>query len=141
MKAFLDTSVLVATFYGNHEHHDASIDLFLRYRKNEACCGAHSLAEVYSVLTGRSGRDRVSGDEAMLFLADIRERLTLVALNKDEHFNAIRRTANLGIAGGSIYDALLGHCALKARAGAIYTWNLKHFERLGEEISKRVRTP
>ncbi len=30
MKAFLDTSVLVATFYADHEHHRPSIDLFLR---------------------------------------------------------------------------------------------------------------
>ena len=33
MKAFLDTSVLVAAFYGDHEHHEPSIELFLRYEK------------------------------------------------------------------------------------------------------------
>ena len=141
MKAFLDSSVLIATFYAQHEHHAASIDLFLRFGKSESGCGAHSLAEVYSVLTGRSGKERVSGDEALLFLGDIRERLTIVALNGDEYVKAIRESAALGIAGGGIYDALLGYCALKAKAERIYSWNVKHFERLGPAIANRVKTP
>ncbi|MCK6684197.1 MAG: hypothetical protein L6R30_17485 [Thermoanaerobaculia bacterium] len=48
MKAFLDTSVLVATFYADHELHPPSIDLFLALPKVDACCGAQSLAEVYA---------------------------------------------------------------------------------------------
>lgn len=52
MKAFLDTSVLVATFHADQEHHQTSTDLFLRFGKNDACCGAHSFAEVYGPLTG-----------------------------------------------------------------------------------------
>ncbi|MBI3941087.1 MAG: twitching motility protein PilT, partial [Acidobacteria bacterium] len=78
MKAFLDTSVLVATFYGDHEHHDESIQLFLRFEKKDVCCGVHSLAEVYSALTGMPGKARVVGDEALLFLGNIREQLTIV---------------------------------------------------------------
>jgi len=64
VKASLDTSVLVATFYADHEHHAPSIDLFLRFGKNTACCAAHSLAEVYAILTGMPGSRRVSGNEA-----------------------------------------------------------------------------
>jgi len=141
VKAFLDTSVLVATFYAHHEFHRPSIDLFLRFKKNQTCCGAHSLAEVYSSLTGRTGRDRVSGDEAMLFLGDIRERLTIVSLDVQEYFKAIEASSALGIAGGAIYDALLAHCAIKAKAEVIYTWNAKDFTRLGREIAARVKAP
>lgn len=125
MKAFLDTSVLVATFYEDHEHHPPSIDLFLRFRKKEVCCGAHSLAEVYATLTGMPGRRRVSGTEALLFLGDIRERLTLVALDEQEYFQLAGASAAANFAGGAIYDAILGHCALKAKAEVIYTWNTK----------------
>ncbi len=82
MKAFLDTSVLVATFYADHEHHSTSIDLFLRFGKKDACCAAHSLAEVYATLTGMPGRRRVSGNEGLLSLGGIRERLMLVALDE-----------------------------------------------------------
>lgn len=141
MKAFLDTSVLVATFYANHQFHQPSIDLFLRFKRNQACCGAHSLAEIYSSLTGRTGRERISGDEAMLFLGDVRQRLTIVNLDDREYFTALEASAALGIAGGAIYDALLAHSALKAKAQAIYTWNVKDFMRLGPEIAGRVKVP
>lgn len=141
MKAFLDTSVLIATFYTHHAFHQPSIDLFLRFKKNEACCGAHSLAEIYASLTGRSGRDRISGAEAMLFVGDVRERLTVVSLTDQEYFRALEAAAALGIAGGAIYDRLLAHCALKAKAQAIYTWNTRDFARFGAPIAGRVKTP
>jgi predicted nucleic acid-binding protein len=141
VKAFLDTSVLVATFYGDHEHHEPSIELFLRYGKREVGCGAHSLAEVYASLTGMPGKDRAGADEAMLFLGNIRERLSLIALTGEEYFKAMEASAAAGVTGGGIYDALLGHCALKAGAETIYTWNVKHFKRLGSDIGGRVTTP
>jgi predicted nucleic acid-binding protein len=122
VKAFLDTSVLVATFYADHEHHESSIELFLRYEKREVCCGAHSLAEVYASLTGMPGKDRVGPDEAMLFLGNIRERLSIIALTDREYFKALEALAGAGITGGGIYDGTLGHCALKAGAETIYTW-------------------
>jgi len=141
MKAFLDTSVLVATFYADHEHHPPSIDLFLRFGKRDACCGAHSLAEVYATLTGMPGKRRVSGDEALLFLADIRERLTLVALDEQEYFQVTEVAAAGGLTGGAVYDAILGQCALKAKARLIYTWNTDDFLRLSPVIAGRVKNP
>lgn len=141
MKAFLDTSVLVATFYGDHEHHGASIDLFLRHEKPDVCCAVHSLAEIYACLTRMPGKDRASADEALLFLDNIRERLTIVTLTVEEYFKALAVSASAGVAGGSIYDAMLAHCALKAGAEAIYTWNIKDFKRLGPHIAERVTTP
>jgi predicted nucleic acid-binding protein len=141
VKAFLDTSVLVATFYADHEHHLPSIDLFLRFGKKDACCGAHSLAEVYATLTGMPGKRRVSGDEALLFLGDILERLTLVALDPQEYFQMAEASAADGLAGGAIHDAILGHCALKAKAAVIYTWNIKDFLRLSPAMAGRVKNP
>ena len=141
MKAFLDSSVLVATFYGEHEHHDLSFALFLRLNKRTGYTAAHCLAEVYSTLTGMPGKDRASPDEALLFLTNVRERLTLVALDAEEYTRMLEDSAVAGITGGGIYDAIIGRCAMKARADAIYTWNLKHFTRLGSEIASRVRMP
>ena len=141
MKAFLDTSVLVATFYADHEHHPPSIDLFLRFGKKDTSCGAHSLAEVYATLTGMPGKRRVSGDEALLFLGDVRVRLTLIALDQQEYFQVAAASAAAGLASGAIYDAILGHCALKAKAETIYTWNTKDFLRLPPAIAGRVRSP
>src|SRR5262245_1284289 len=89
MKAFFDTSVLVPVFYGDHVHHETSLDLFIQLDKSTGCCGAHSLAEVYSTLTGMPGKRRISGEQAMLFIGSIRERLAIIALSGDESAHAL----------------------------------------------------
>jgi predicted nucleic acid-binding protein len=141
MKGFFDTSVLVPVFYGDHVHHRVSLDLFIQFDKSTGCCGAHSLAEVYSTLTRMPGRHRISGEQAMLFINNIRERLSIIALLGDEYANALQASAALGIIGGGIYDALLAHCALKTKADVIYTWNARHYALCGREVVNRLRTP
>lgn len=141
MKWFFDTSVLIPTFLEDHQHHEASLKAFLKADKRLACCGAHSLAEVYATLTRLPGRHRLSGEQVLLFLENVRERLTLVALDAEEYFAAVRQAAAAGIVGGAVYDALLAHCALKVQAETIYTWNVKHFQQLAPEIVRRVRMP
>jgi hypothetical protein len=71
----------------------------------------------------------------------VRQRLTIVSLDGPEYFRALDASSALGIAGGAIYDALLAHCAVKAKAQAIYTWNTKDFTRLGPDIAGRVKAP
>jgi predicted nucleic acid-binding protein len=141
VKAFFDTSVLVPVFVDEHPHHTASFAAFLHAEKKHASCGAHSLAEVYSTVTRLPGKHRASASEGMLFLANIAARLSFVSLNGDEYWRAIEESAELEVVGGTIYDALLAHCALKAKADIIYTWNLGHFRQLGPEVAKRLRIP
>ena len=141
MKAFLDTSVLVAVFYGDHIHHAPSLELFAELEKDEGCCAAHSLFEVYSVMTRMPGKNRVTSDQAMLFMENIRERLSLVALTAEEYGDTLKAFAELGIAGGAIYDALIAGCALKVRAERLFTWNVIHFARLGPKVGPLLQTP
>jgi len=141
MKVFLDTSVLVSAFVDDHPHHEASLALFLRSEKKHAGCAAHSLAEVYATLTRLPTPHRASASEAILFLENIKARLAFISLDPEEYWRAIMHAADLNIVGGTIYDALLMHCALKAKANTIYTWNLGHFQQLGGDVAKRVRTP
>jgi predicted nucleic acid-binding protein len=105
------------------------------------CCGAHSLAEVYSTLTRMPGKYRVSGEQAMLFIGNIRERLSIIALTGDEYADVLKEAAALGIVGGNIYDAMLARCAIKAKSQVIYSWNTKHYVQCGHEIIRRLRTP
>ena len=141
MKGFLDTSVLVPVFYGDHVHHEASLAIFIQFDKSSGCCGAHSLAEVYSTLTRMPGKYRISGEQAMLFIGSIRERLSIVALSGNEYADALEAAAALGIVGGGIYDAMLARCAIKAHAEAIYTWNGRHYGQCGPEVTRRLRAP
>jgi predicted nucleic acid-binding protein len=96
---------------------------------------AHRLVEVYSTLTRMPGKYRISGERAMLFLGDLRERLSLITLDGEEYFRALRDAASLGVVGGAIYDAMLAHCALKAQAETIYSWNAGHYAQCGQDIA------
>ena len=141
MKAFFDSSVLVPVFYGDHVHHAASLEVFTRFSKPEAGCGAHSLVEVYSTLTRMPGKHRISGDQAMLFISNIRERLTVIGLTPDEYADMLQSSSERGIVGGTIYDALLAACAMKAGAKKLFTWNLRHYSQFGPEVTRILQTP
>ena len=141
MKSFFDTSVLLPVFLEDHEHHELSLRAFLKADKATGAFAAHSLAEIYATATRLPGKHRVSGEQAVLFLEDLLRRLTVIALKAEEYHRAITAAAAKGIVGGTIYDALLAHCALKAEAQVIYTWNLRHFQQFGSEITRRLRTP
>ena len=141
MKGFFDTSVLVPVFYGDHVHHQASLALFIQFDKSTGCCGAHSLVEVYSTLIRMPGKHRISGEQAILFIGSIRERLSVIQLSGDEYADALQASAARGIVGGGIYDAMLAHCALKAEAETIYSWNARHYAQCGPEVTQRLRTP
>lgn len=142
MRDFLDTSVLVAAFLGDHPHHGPSAKVFAAAGKRHSSCAAHSLAEAYSTLTRLPVKPAIAPEQAMLFLADVQARLTLVSLDPPEYLEALGRAAEQGVSGGSVYDALLLRCALKARAEVVYTWNTKDFRRLSpEEPTLEIRTP
>jgi predicted nucleic acid-binding protein len=83
----------------------------------------------------------MTADEALLFVDDIRSRLTVVALETKEFYAALVSAATANIVGGTIYDMLLAQCALQAKAEIIYTWDVADFSRLGPAIAKRVHTP
>jgi predicted nucleic acid-binding protein len=141
VRGFFDTSVLVPVFYGDHVHHQASLQRFIQFDKSTGCCGAHSLVEVYSSLTRMPGKYRISSEQAMLFIGSIRERLSIIALDGDEYADALDAAAAAGIVGGSVYDAMLAHCALKAEVETIYSWNGRHYAQCGAEVRRRLKTP
>lgn len=99
------------------------------------------LGNVYATLTRMPRPQRANPDQALLILDSIRDRFTIVALDPEEYCSAIADAAAHEIVGGTIYDALIAGCALKARAKTIYTWNVEHFRRCGPEVASRVRTP
>lgn len=141
MRTFFDTSVLIPVFIEDHEHHEPSFEAFAKADRQHASCAAHSLAEFYAVVTRLPGRHRLGGDQALLFVQEIRERFSVIALTSEEHFAALQRAAATGIVGGTVYDVLLAQCAVKANAATLLTWNVKHFNRFDLGSIKRVQTP
>ena len=142
MKAFFDSSVLVAAFYGAHVHHEASLAAISTASKKTAFCAAHTLAEVYSVMTRLPVRPRISPEQGLLFVESIRERFSVVALSEKEIYEVIAAAAGHGVGGGKIYDAMILRCAEKSKTEVVYTWNLDDFRQLaGKELTSRLRAP
>jgi predicted nucleic acid-binding protein len=138
---FFDTSVLVAACDENHPHYLPSHLRLLEAKKISAGCGAHTLAELYAVLSRLPGSSRQRPEQAALIITDIAGLLEPVALTADEYVAAIRRAAGSSISGGTIYDALLIACARKAKAKMIYTWNVRHFRAVAPELAERIQEP
>jgi len=141
LSEYLDTSVLVAAFVRHHPNHEASIVALERSTKATSYCSAHALAEVYAVLTRLPVRPIITPDQALAYLDDVRERLSIVSLDEDRYLATLRRAATSSVLGGQIYDALHLQCAREAGADAILTWNVTHFQRVAVELADRVKMP
>jgi predicted nucleic acid-binding protein len=138
---FLDTSVLVAAFLTEHNHHAASRSALRQCGPETAACAGHTLAEFYATMTRLPAPHSASPDQTLLFMENIEQHLAIVSFTSEEYRAAIRSAAAAGIAGGTFYDYLIARCALKAEAEIICTWNIKHYQLFGTEVAARLRMP
>ena len=141
MRDFFDTSVLIAAHLSAHPRHPPSLSVLARATRATSSCAAHSLAEIYSVLTRLPVRPLIPPEQVMLFLNDVRDRLTILVLDESAYEETLETAASRGVTGGRIYDALLLRCAADAEVDTIYTWNVRHFQSLAPELADRIRTP
>ena len=138
---FLDTSVLIAVAHVQHIHHESSRNLWNQCTARDTVVNAHTMAEVYNVLTSMPRGFRLSPRNASAAVDTFLERVTPVALTSEEYVAAIRASSALGIAGGSIYDALHVACARKVDAETIYTWNMRDFQLVAPDLAGRIVRP
>lgn len=138
----LDTSCLVAAVCGWHSHHDATrMEIGRRDAAGEKLVlAAHSLAEVFSVLTRLPEPHRLRPDDALALIEANWGKTRLVTLEGSDYRASLRRCRDVGIGGGAVYDALIAACAVKARVKTLVTWNLGSFERFVED-EPDVRAP
>jgi len=142
MKFFLDTSVFVAAFWGDHPRHEASHALLKAATPASASCAAHTVAEVYSTMTRLPVKPPIPAEQALLFIRQIYERFTVVALTAPEYFETIERLSERGLAKGAIYDGFIVSAAEKSGADAVYTWNLTDFQRVSPAaLLSELQTP
>jgi len=131
MRVLLDTSVLVASVVQEHGDHSRSFAVLERVQtgKDEGFVAAHSLAELYSVLTKSPPPFRHTPEQALLSIEEnILKYFKISSLSGADYVSLIREAALVGIQGGTIYDAILLKSGTKAEVQRIYTLNLKHFQ-------------
>ena len=140
MKAFFDTSVLVGAFYGDHPRHAACLDLLAEASKKTHFCAAHAVAELYAVMTRLPVRPRITPEQGLLFVENVRDHFSVVTLSAAEQFEAAA-AARRGLAGAKVYDLLTWKCAAKAGAERVYALDLPRFARLAPpEFRERLET-
>jgi predicted nucleic acid-binding protein len=144
MKALLDSSVLVAAHLPTHPEHVAS-SAWLRQATRGAydlVVAAHSLAEVYAVLTRLPLRPPISPKAAQQFLdQNVLKKGSVVALSPDEYRAVIDDAVRERWVGGIIYDALIAKVADRAHVDRLITLNVGHFQRVWPAGAARVSAP
>jgi predicted nucleic acid-binding protein len=138
---FLDASVLVAIAQADHVHHVPSRELWNGCAAKETAVSAHTLAEFYSSVTSMPPGIRLSGRNAMLALETFLRRIAPIALTANEYIETLKSCATAGLTGGTIYDELHVACARKANAEWIYTWNVRHFQRVAPDLAEKIVAP
>ncbi|HPB09683.1 MAG TPA: PIN domain-containing protein [Kiritimatiellia bacterium] len=144
MKVFCDTSVLVAGSVRHHPHFNRAQPILeaASLRKDEYLISAHSVTEVYSVLTNLPVQPKIVPAEAQMIVeANVLSCFRRVAVTVKMYEHAASRCAGLGLSGGIIYDALLLECARSVSAERIYTFNIRGFQRLAPGLASRIAAP
>ncbi len=116
-----------------HEHHARTISEIERREHDgqQLVIATHSLFEAYSVLTRLPFPHRVPAGTARTLLEANWKAVPGVHLTTEETWRTLRKAEKLGVSGGSVYDALISACAIKAGVSTLLTWNLRHFGWLG----------
>ncbi len=132
-----DTNGLIASACDWHEQHARThTEMQRRARaREELVLAAHSLAEIYSVLTRMPWPRRFRGEDAITLIEGNWSDTPTVHLTARETWDAVRSAQRRGVRGGQMYDALIASSALKAGASAILTWNVRNFAPFAGDIS------
>ena len=107
----------------------------------ELFVSAHSILEIYSVLTSAPFKPKITPVVAKQIIENNIKRIAkIVYLTDADYFKIIENMSNSNCSGGIVYDAIIVECALNAKVDEILTLNLKDFIRLTKEKSVKVRT-
>ncbi len=144
MKILLDTSILVAAMVEAHPAHEQGLVWLKRVTNgtDQGFVSAHSIAELYSILTTLPVQPRILPDEARrLIQHNVVKELEVVTLSSKDYAQVIDLLAELGIVGGATYDALILRAAANADVDVVVTLNEKDFRRVYPDLADKIIAP
>jgi len=144
VRIFFDTSVLVAALIDDHPHYARAFPAIRPILNGEAAglMAAHSLCETYSVLTRLPTAPRIAPDSAKRMIEDnLLPHFEPIALTSAETTTMIFAAAAEQVAGGAVYDAIQAACAMKGKADAIYTFNVRQFRLVAPDLAHCIAAP
>lgn len=114
----------------------------MRYGEDVGVVSAHSLAEVYSILTTLPVHPKISPSDAQQLIAsNIFNVLEVVFLSDTDYVQVIEYLSAHGIVGGATYDAIILRAAINANVDQIITLNGKDFCRVYPELAGKIIAP
>jgi predicted nucleic acid-binding protein len=141
VKILLDTSILVAAMVEAHPFHEQGLIWFKRVSSgtDKGVVAAHSLAELYSILTTLPVQPRISPEEARrLIQHNVIQKFDVITLGSQDYTQVIDLLAEIGIIGGATYDALILRAAAIAKVDLVVTLNEKDFRRVYPELAEKI---
>jgi predicted nucleic acid-binding protein len=144
MKVLFDTNVAIAALVETHPNHSKAFPWLRKAKEKEidSVIGAHSLAEIYSILTTLPIQPKLSPTQAeKLIQQNFVPHFEIVALTKEDYLSVLHILVANNVQGGATYDALIGHAAFKAQAEKLPTFNDKHFKRAYPAIAHLIEVP
>jgi predicted nucleic acid-binding protein len=128
---------MIAAICSWHEHHEAAaseIEKRLEGRE-KMIVAAPALVEAYAVLTRLPPPHRIAPEAALTLLENnFLKPATVIALNAKSYETLLLRAPRNGVAGGRIYDAVIGTCAEQGKASTVLTFNAGDFTALGKDF-------
>ncbi len=128
-----DSSALIAAFIEAHIKHKIAFEWLRRAKMKEFdfVISAHSILEVYSVLTSAPFKPEISPASVKRIIDNnIKKDAKIVYLTNKEYYSILDRVSSLNLRGGIVYDAIILECARKFNASKILTSNTKDFSRI-----------
>lgn len=144
MKTLFDTSIIVSGIVESHPMHAKCLPWLQRAKTGEVECivVSHSLAETYAVLTTLPVKPRVSPLVAQRLIdTNLRAMARMVPLTIADYWNTIQRMTEMGLSGGTIYDALIAAVARRLSVDKLLTLNADDFRRVWPEGKQVITTP
>lgn len=144
MKALLDSATLIAAMLPDHVHHPDAYPWLAQGKAGafEFVASAHSLAEVYSVLTRLPRKPRVSPADAWKLIEEnVTSCARLITLSGTDYAELIADLSQRRVIGGAVYDAVIAKAAELAQVDRLVTPNEAHFQRVWPSGAGRIVTP
>jgi len=141
LKILFDSSVLIASFIELHPQHNPALEYFRKAKDKEFefIVSAHSILEVYSVLTSAPFNPRITPITAKRLIENnIKKNAKVISLSDKDYFRILKKVSEYNLSGGIVYDAIIAECAEKSNSDLILTLNIRDFIRLNISNSIKI---